>query len=279
MEEENIGKILEELGRLDLGHHIATIAHIAPLEKLLMDDPRKWIPEVLPALNKAFDEAYTDKNGTNNRSYISAIAGGPSEVCPIAAYNVFGAVYPYLERNEKNLVLHAVFNFLDKYNYTIVNMIHTPGVREPSLLSDILIVAPLYWPGIMEYKEKVQELSSFEQVRFRFMNEEGLFDKDKIQSDFLFAYTLLRSDMCDFGEQYIEAANKPFLERVVKSIVALRFGQLERHAKIKNFSGIEIGIKQAEATDRLKQLLPKSLHTEIEFYKNERDWVECSFNH
>lgn len=84
----------------------------------------------------------------------------------------------------------------------------------------------------------------------------------KVKSDFLVAYSLLRSDFCDFGEQYVGTANPLFLERTIKGIVALRFGVAKRQKDVDK--GIE----------RLKELLPGSIHYKIDPIRKEAGWAD-----
>ena len=83
-----------------------------------------------------------------------------------------------------------------------------------------------------------------------FISYNGMFRPEYVKSDFLFAYSLLRSDFSNFGEDFTKVANKMFLGRTMGAIVKMRFAYSENTIE--------------ESTSRLKELLPKSLHKLIE---------------
>lgn len=95
----------------------------------------------------------------------------------------------------------------------------------------------------------------------------GLFIQEYVVSDFVVANSLLRSDFCSFGEDYLLFANKEFINRVVKGIVAFRFGTRW---------GDKVWWDAEEGTKRLKELLPESLHDRIEPLRLEADWADQS---
>ena len=135
----NIEEIVRSIDRFHLLQDIAVEEYIRPLAQALMDDPKKAIEQIFNSYNKALDSAYG-----KDKSFIFAIAGGPYETIPWALYNAVGAVYPYLERDMKDLALGKILNILDRLNYADVNGLrgigYTTGIREPLLLSDIGIV-------------------------------------------------------------------------------------------------------------------------------------------
>lgn len=256
----------ENLERIEKGclkpHEVAAFIHIEPFAQMLMDNPDKAIERIFEVYNHALDDAYTDTNGKNTRAFIQAVAGGPCEIIPQSIYNAVGAVYPYLERKQKDRALGKVLNILDKLNYLIVNGIHTPGIREPLLLSDIIVVRPLYWPGLDEGRKLLGEYSSFSDLRKEIINEKGLFRKNKVESDFLVAYSLLMSDMGNYGEGYIKVAYPPFLNRTLQGIIAHWF------ARVNEVNEIE------ERMKGLQELLPKSIHDKIEYFRQKAEWTD-----
>lgn len=141
---------------------------------------------------------------------------------------------------------------------------HTTGIIEPLLLADIGIARPLYWPGLEEAEMVLKKYSNFFDLQKELIEEDGLFNPRKVVSDFLMACSLLRSDFCDFGEDYAKTANSQFLERALRGIVWLRFGMKDGNTT----EGIEKGNK------RLRELLPKSLHERIEPLRQEGGWVD-----
>lgn len=248
-------------------HTASSLLHIAPFAEMLKDDPKRAIETIFEVYNRALNEAYTDDSGVNNRDFVEAVAGGPCETIPWDLYNAVGAVYPYLEREQKDRALGKVLNILDSRNYAEVNggrgEGHTPGIREPLLLSDICIARPLYWPGLYDEEHKWKKYIDFSELRAEMIDENGMFRTDRVNSDFLVAYALLRRGMCDFGEEYVNAANPAFLERTLRGIVALRFS-----GKPMSDEKIEKG------RNRLEGLLPKSVHHRIEPLRKEADWVD-----
>lgn len=175
-------------------------------------------------------------------------------------YNVIGSIYPLLNRNQRDDVVRVHLNQFDRLNYSAVNLNHTPNIREPMLLADITIARPLYWPGLEDEKAIWEGKNNFTELEKEIMVENGLFDPNKVKSDFLVAYAIMRKDFTQFGEDYVKVANQDFLNRVIKGIVALRFARA----------------KEEEIEDnknRLYELLPKAIHDRIEPLRQERDWI------
>lgn len=263
MEKSKSDEFKKSLERIFKNHEISASIYVEQLSKMLMDGQAdKAIDEIFKVYNQALNCAYTDDNGKNDRGYIEAVAGGPCEIIPRAVYNAVGAVYPFLDREQKKKALNEIFRILNKLRYDIVNGTHTPGIREPLLLSDICIAVPLYWPGLEEGKSIIKKYPDFYELKEDIIDEQGLFKTDKVESDFLVAYSLLRSDMCDYGEEYIKAADEFFLERTLQGIVAQRF------TRAKEQSEIEKGKR------RLQELLPKSVHDRIEPIRQKADWID-----
>ncbi len=258
-------RIRKSLAILYLQHDVAVLDHIQPLAELLMDRPDEGIREVRAVYERALNEAYTDTEG-NQRAFVEATCGGPFERIPWAVYNAVGAAYPHLDRDKKDLALREILGMLDRLNYVDVNggrgTGHTTGIREPSLLSDITIARRLYWPGLDEGRHIIAKYPSFFQLADATIDEDGMFKAEEVNSDYLVAYSLLRSDFCDYGEIYINFVNKPFLQRVMQAIVAQRFAREESKADIET------------GRERLKVLLPEALHEKIEPYRQKADWVD-----
>lgn len=267
MDEEGIEKIKKAVQRAFDTHEAAAFAHVSFLAEMLMDKPDKGIDLIVQTYNEGLNAAYTDDRGVNNRALVQAECGGPHEAVPWAVYNAVGAVYPYLNRKQKNRALgEIIFRILDTRNFAEVRgergAGHTPGIREPLLLSDIVIARPAYWPGLYDEQHLWKDAACFCDLQAEIMDEEGRFYPTRVNSDFVVAYALLRKDFTSFGEEYAQAANPAFLERVLKGIVAMRF------ARAKCEEDIERG------TNRLKELLPEIVHDRIEPLRQEGDWVD-----
>jgi len=176
-------------------------------------------------------------------------------------YNAIGSIYPLLDRKQRDEVIRVHLNQFDRLNYLAVNSNHTPNIREPLLLTDIIIARPLYWPGLKDEKKLWDGKESFTELQKEIMVEDGLFDPTKVRSDFLVAYALMRRDFTSFGEDYVQSANPEFLDRVMKGIVALRF------------AGRTSSSETEEGKSRLYELLPKSVHSKVEPLRQEADWT------
>lgn len=172
----------------------------------------------------------------------------------------FGEMYPHLNREQRDIVLKVVLDTMDGDNYLVVQNDHTPHIKEPMLLADICISRPLYWPGLDDGKRLLEEHKKFSDVQ-KLLTKKGMFRKGKVKSDFVVAYSLLRSD---FGEEYIQVVNPRFLYRVMKGIVARRFA-VPTYGD--DQEEIEHGI------NRLKEVLPESLHPHIEPMRKEAEWT------
>jgi hypothetical protein len=256
-----------EIHRIFDSHEASAVVHVLPLSQELMDSPDTAIDKIVRIYNTSLDDAYTDEKGVNNRSFVEAVAGGPMETIPWAVYNSVGAAYPYLDREKRDRALGKIISILDLRNYAEVNggrgYGHTPGIREPLLLSDITIARSFYWPGLHDEDHKWKKYTSFSELQKEMMDKTGMFKPEAVNSDFLVAYAFLRSDTCSWGEDYAKEANPNFLERVLKGIVALRFGR-----KLLDEQEIDKGRK------RLMELLPKRVHGRIEPLRIEADWVD-----
>ncbi len=243
-------------------HEIAALESGVSLEQLLREDPRKAIEMVPSILDRGLNTAYTQEDGTNVRSFVQATCGGPCETVPQAVYNAVGDAYPMLSRELKDRAVCTISRILDRQNY-LTSQLQIEGLREPLLIADLVLASNhLYWPGLNEGCSLLKKYDDFFEIWKEIAGENGLFDRAKVNSDFLVAYALLRSDICRFGRDYIRVANPNFLNRVVKGIVALRFAPAKGEGEIK------IG------TTRLQELLPEELHSQIESLRQERDWTK-----
>ena len=266
MNEQDKEKFTKKIQRAFDTHDAAALVHIPPLINMFMDNPNQAIDLISETYNKALDDAYTSEDGVNQRAFVQAIAGGPYEAIPWALYNAVGRAYPYLEREQKDRALSEILGILDTRNYIEVNggrgAGHTTGIREPLLLSDITLARPLYWPGLHDEEHLWRDKDSFYDLQSEIIDEEGMFNPRKVNSDFLVAYAILRNDFTPFGEEYVRVANSNFLNRVLKGIVARRFAFIREEEKVGP------GIK------RLQELLPESVHEKLEILRQEKDWTD-----
>ncbi|MBD3304126.1 hypothetical protein GF343_03200 [Candidatus Woesearchaeota archaeon] len=282
----NVDKVTHELSRVCFGYEIAALEYIEPLAQVLMDNPGEGIQQIRDAFKKGTEAAYG-----KDLAIVNAFCGGPAESLTWPLYNAVGAVYPYLDREKKDGALHQLFAIMDQRNYLEVNgeigVGHTTGIREPLLLADIKIARWLYWPGLDEGKWVIKQFETFADLKSRLIDEKGMFRPKSsahavdgpptgINSDFVVAYALLRNSYSDFGEEYAEAANPAFLERVAKGIVALRFGIVQSKKYIDQHGREESDKRVVNGMARLKEILPKSLHDRLEPLKQEADWVDSS---
>jgi len=168
------------------------------------------------------------------------------------SYNAIGAIYPLLNVEDRKKVTGKFINRFDGINYNYVQNNHTSYIREPLLLADILLGRWIYFPGLFDEEKLWEGKESFSELEKEIIDENGLFKVDKVNSDFLVAYALMRTDITPFGEDYIKAANPKFLDRVIEGVANLGFNNLtqkeEIETKRKTFYGI----------------LPKSIHEKFE---------------
>ncbi len=244
-------------------HDIAAITEGIPLAALLEKNPDEGIKQIRKAYDSGLDYAYTS-NGKNNRAFVEAIAGGPHEAVPAAVYNVVGKVYPRLTKEQKYAALEKIIGIMDGFNSEDVQTSHTSNIHEPLLLSDIVIARWIYWPGLYEGKQLIKKYGEYSRFEKEMMDESGLFKDGSVRSEFLTAVALLRSDMCNWGEDYACSANPLFLERVLKGIVGMRFAVPN---KLRGYS-------DEQGVARLKELLPANVHERLEPLKQEHDWAE-----
>jgi len=216
------------------------------------------------AISKIYELYNQKEDDWCDNALVRSLAGGPHEGITWPIYNAVGDVYPKLTRDQKDAALHAILSVLDGINYSIVNgargVGHTTGIREPLLLADIGTVRAIYWPGLDEGKYLMSQHESFESLKAEIIEDNGLFNPKKVKSDFAVAYSLLRSDFCDYGVQYAGIANPGFLERTLQGIVGLRFG----------FENADI----VKGTKRLQELLPEPLHARIDELREKGGWAD-----
>lgn len=259
-----------EIDREDLGkgiqkcfdsHDAAAIMHIPILAQTLKDNPKEGISLIYPTYETGLNQAYT-RNGHNNRAFIQGLAGGPMETVPWAVYNAVGDVYPLLERKDRFGALRQVLRCLDQNNTQHVQDTHTRGIREPLLLTDIAVVRPVYWPGLEEGQFKIKQYESFEELKENLIDENGMFKRDKVESDFIMGWTLLCSAWSRWSEDYAKVANPKFLERTVKGLVNYCFAKRTDPKSIRQ-----------EIAD-FKTHLPEQFHSRIAPLVKEKDWPD-----
>jgi len=301
IEEQNNEKkdIFNEIKSSFMKHYLISKDSADKFSQELWQNPKQSLDNLLKIYDESLDKAYTNsKTGENTRSFIEAAAGGPHEAIPSALYNSIGTIYPFFDRNLRDYALGKILNIMDKINNRYIQIAHTPYIREPLLLTDICISRQLYWPGL-EGEEGERLIKKYNPLfcdfKTELINEEGFFNKNKIKSDFLVAYSLLRKDFCNWGEEYAEIANERFLDRVLQGITAMRFAD---YFKLKSLSQEEIEGINYEAKDsnfysknklkldnsldrnislgrnRLMELLPQSLHGKIEEKIEQKDWAD-----
>lgn len=232
-------------------HTIETLGSLGLLERL--DEVTK---------NKGLSDYQLLVDLVRDKKYERAQGIGDDFIPDINLYNTVGAIYPLLDRRQRDEVIRAHLSQFDRLNYLAVNSNHTPNIREPLLVADITIARPLYWPGLKDEKHLWEGKDSFADLEREIMTENGLFDPTKVRSDFLVAYALMRKDFTSFGEDYVKSANPEFLNRVMKGIVALRFANA-------------IDDQVHNRRGRLYWLLPKSVHDKIESLRQEADWASA----
>lgn len=266
----------------------------------LWENPEKALNELLALYNQSLDEAYTDKEGNNNRCFVEAMCGGPHEAIPSSFYNSIGVVYPFLNRELKNKSLEKILNILDGIRSDYIQISHTPYIREPLLISDIVIARNLYWPGMDEGQSLIKKYNNlFCDFKFEAIDEKGNFNPKIVNSDFIVGYSILRNDFCNWGEEYLKVANQKFVDRVINGITSMRFAT---YYKLKNLSDEEIEKINYEAREdnfysdrkeklnnvldkkifdgklRLKELLPESVYNLVQEKTNQHDWAEPLFS-
>ncbi len=242
-------------------HDIAIMEHVEPFAQKFMDRPDEAISDIVAVYDRALDQAYTQNDGHNYRGFVQAMCGGPAEGIPSAVYNAVGAVYPYLGRSQRDKALRSIMSILDNINSLYIQVSHTPNIREPLLLGDILALRAHYFPGVDTECRKFEKMQSFFDCQNDLMDGRGLFRPKMVKSDFLMAVSLLHSDFSEWGEQYAKSAHQGFLDRVCTGLAAFFIG----------FGGDEERV--ARQTNNCKKGLPVCLHERIDAAIARHDWV------
>ncbi len=224
------------------------------------------------SLFEGFSQAQDIMRLVKEATHESVIGIGDDYIPNTKLYNALGCIYPFLSRENKDKALHAYLTQFNGINYMRVQNNHTPYIREPLVLADIWIINPLYWPGLEESSAQVKGGENFTTFQEKYMLPTGLFNPQKTQNDFLLAYAALRSDKSTFGREYALAAKPSFLERVVKGIVAMRFGRFNYDAQRPELAGEYAD--QHDLLERLHTLLPVELHPQIEIHRSEGDGAD-----
>jgi hypothetical protein len=290
--EEFNKKIVEAFGK----HKQISNEVLNNFSQLLWTNPEKALNEFFDYYDKSLDKVYTNKEGEKNRCFVEATCGGPHEAIPSAFYNSIGAIYPVLKREIKNKSLEKILNIFGGLRYDYVQISHSSYIREPALLSDIAISCNLYWPGMDEGENLIKKYNNlFCDFKFEAIDEKGNFNPNIIQSDFIVAYSLLRKDFCNWGEEYVKIANPNFLDRTLNGIAGMRFATLFKlkslskdeiikinhetreddfYSKNKNKLNKVLDNKISEGRERLRTLLPKSVHNLLEEKIIQKEWAE-----
>lgn len=202
------------------------------------------------------DQIYREYEIRRKREYgkdaslIDAIAGGPNEGVVAPIYNAVGHFYPRLKQEHRSKALREIFRIMDHQNYFGVQQAHTSYIREPLLLADICTAVPLYWPGLYEGKNLVKSYETFDKIREETMTADGLFRPEAIKSDFLVAYSFLRTDTSNFWEDYLRVANRSFVGRTLMGVVELVFAFSKEPVE--------------KDMETIKKFLPKQVHELID---------------
>ncbi|QQG39895.1 MAG: hypothetical protein HYS81_00605 [Candidatus Aenigmatarchaeota archaeon] len=277
---DDVDKMMKGLDRALKNYDNAGNAYGKHLLEEMKRNPEEGIKLIRPSMGKAIRDAYDGPDGLG-ASYVMAMAGGPHESITAPIYNAVGAVYPYLTREQREAALREVLGMMDHNNYLIVQTAHTPFIRNPILLSDITIPRPHYGPGLDgenqglikkgragEEELKAGRYEDFESFAKECILPDGLFDPDVVRNDFIVGFSVLRSDYCDWGADYVRVVDGEFLEQTMRGIVSMRFAP--RRGKETTTESIERG------TARLKELLPESLHDRIEPLRLQADWIDAT---
>src|SRR3989344_13230 len=183
-------------------------------------------------------------------------------------YDVIGGAYPALSREQKDRAALAAVSVMDHTDNIHVQWHVTPYIRNPQFVVDVALMRPYYYPDSGETKGIAQNYPRFHMVRSELIDDAGKFIPEKVDSDFVVGYGLLRSDFLDCGEEFARVADPPFLNGLMKRIFAWRYGRSPGQEELSSES-IE------KKTKRLKHLLPKSVLDRIEPLRVEADWIDA----
>jgi hypothetical protein len=224
--------------------------------------------KAIPLIQRMYGGRY--QGWSSGNAQVDSLAGGPHEGVTWPLYNAVGNAYPNMTREQRDAALKQLIGIWDGINYGYVNgargVGHTTGIHEPLLVADIGIVRRIYWPGLEESHWILKGHDTFKSFADAYLDENGMFKPGTVDSNFVIAYAVLRTDKTNYGEEYAAHANPEFLNRVIKGIVAVRFGG--ESSDEGESADIERGMK------RLRELLPKSLHERIEPLRQEADWAD-----
>ena len=108
---------------------------------------------------------------------------------------------------------------MDSINSFYVQLNHTSKIRDPEILSDIIVLRWVYWPGL-ESEARFLKGKCFSEIKEKILLKDGLFNPAVVESDYLMASALLRKDTSSLGEEYVQNSDAVFLARVIKSIAS-----------------------------------------------------------
>lgn len=296
MEENNLEALSSEMEKNFKNHYFIARDSSDKFSQLVWENPMSALNVLFKIYNSALNKAYTNsKTEENVRWLVESMTGGPHEAIPSALYNSVGAIYPYLDREVKNYALEKIFTILDLIRNDYIQFSHTSYIRDPLLLSDISIARPAYWPGLREGQNLISNHKLFCDFKSEFINEHGFFNKEAINSDFLVGYALLRKDICDWGEDYLEVVNSTFLDKIIQGVVGMRVSHLfslqnlseeeveaiNNEAKnsafynqVKDKLNKNVSLEIVKRKNRLNELLPQSLLARVDEKIREQDWTD-----
>jgi len=136
--ERMLGNVIGDMGKM-----FQQAGDIAEEYQQLM---RQYPNEAIDKLPEFIDRI---RDINPERAYES-LAGGPCEKWIGPVLNIFGEVYPELNRESRKKGLKLCINFLDDLRYDYAqNKLEV--IQEPWLATDIVITRPIYWCGYKEY--------------------------------------------------------------------------------------------------------------------------------
>lgn len=98
-----------------------------------------------------------------NRSFVEATCWGPNPDWTGELLDIVSVAYSGLSRELRGKLLKECLSFIDHLNFLMAQE-HVAKINEPLLVRDILVSAPLYWPGIeiqTKFLEKNKDIASF----------------------------------------------------------------------------------------------------------------------
>ena len=243
-------------------HHALGAQAAEAVRDAIWERPDEVPPLIGRLVEAVIDAGYLNADGTSNRAFVQAVAGGPYPGGALTIYNTLGGAYRYLTREQRDGILAAILGMLDRQNYLVVQEAWTPFLRDPLLLADIQIVRPLYWPGLDEGRGLIASASGHDSLMRMLLDDEGWFYPERVHSDYVVGYALLRSDFYPYGDDVAGRLNPQLRESIVHAVCAMRFAHTTLPEQI------DTGAR------RLEQLLPRSLHDEITWDREKIGWVD-----